>query len=274
MRRSLLAPALAVALAGCLPDGLTDYDFEALQPPQPQPEAPAAWERLGEAPAGDVRVHLWAEGGARAGFLPLRIGLTDEAGSAVRDARVTVTAEVARGDAWLAAPVQGPASTAANGEGYFEAAAFLFPEADGARARLRVAVDAGVPAEAPFEFAVAAHRWAVRADRPGSALWAAWVAPRRAVLGENAFEAALFEETPAGLVPFAGAQLQLYPYMDMGGGDGHSTPFTPPFEPAPGRVRAGVNFIMAGGWDLSLYVRRDGAARDTVLFSGFTVYER
>jgi hypothetical protein len=62
--------------------------------------------------------------------------------------------------------------------------------------------------------------------------------------------------------------------MDMGGGEGHSTPFTPPFEPEAGLWRCQVNFIMAGGWELSMHILRPGVDRETVRFAPFTVYDR
>jgi hypothetical protein len=266
-----------VALAGCLPDGLTEYDFDTLRPPRPEPEADRVFERVGEAEAGTLRVVLYAEGGPHVGYTRLRVGVTDRAGAPVRQARVSVAAEVARGAGWAAAPVEGPETTTADAEGYFSAAAFLFPEAAGRPARLRVGVEADghAAASATFEVAVAADPLGVRVVAADGAVYhAAWVQPQRAVVGENAFEARLFQEAPGGFAPLGGAEVQLYPYMDMGGGEGHSTPFEPPFETEAGRWRSRINFIMAGGWELSLYVRRAGLARDTVRFAPFVVHER
>lgn len=277
MNHPLRAAAFLVALAGCLPDGLTDYDFDQLRPPREEPEAPRAFESLGEADAGAHRVVLYAEGGAHAGYVRLRIGVADEAGAAVEEALVTLAAEVRRGDAFVPAPVEGPGTTGADDEGYFSAAAYLLPERVGDPARLRVRVRAGggPEAEAVFEVAVEADPLWVREVSGDSAVYhAAWVAPQKPIVGDNPFEARLLRETPDGFVPLVAEQVQLYPYMDMGGGEGHSTPFTPPFEPEPGRWRCQVNFIMAGGWELSLYVHRAGLPRDTVRFAPFTVYER
>ncbi len=61
--------------------------------------------------------------------------------------------------------------------------------------------------------------------------------------------------------------LDLYPYMDMGAGEGHSTPFLAPTHVGDGHYRGEVNFIMSGGWDMT--VRMSGG--EEVIFKGFTV---
>ncbi|NND69985.1 MAG: hypothetical protein HKN43_00240, partial [Rhodothermales bacterium] len=74
-----------------------------------------------------------------------------------------------------------------------------------------------------------------------------------------------------GFIPVTDAQIDLYPYMDMGAGEGHSTPFEKPVHIGDGEYRGMVNFIMAGGWDMTVYVQRPLSAPDTVLFQGFIV---
>lgn len=269
----LVVLALVLLLGGCIPDGLTDYDFRALQPPQPERPGPPVFERVGEAEAGALRVVLYAEGGWRAGYRPLRIGVT-EGERAVTAARVTLAAEVARGEGLVAAPVELPASTEADGEGYFRAAAFLLPERAETPVRLRVAVEAGArpPVEALFEGTLRPDPFWVR--RGGDVPYhGVWVRPRKPVVGDNRFEAMLWRETADGFAPLTGVGVELFPWMDMGGGDGHSTPFTPAREVEPGRWASRISFNMSGGWELSLYVRRPGLPTDTVRFAPFTVFD-
>ena len=79
MTRLLLFTALA-GLAGCVPDGLTDFDFQGLQPDPP------ADERTGEVVVGTARdagltVELTAKrGGPHLGYV--RLGLTVSRGGA------------------------------------------------------------------------------------------------------------------------------------------------------------------------------------------------
>jgi len=278
MRRTLpLALVALLALAGCLPDGLTDFDFNTIRPPRATPEAPRGWVEVGQADAGTVHVILYAEGGAHAGYARLRVGLVDAGGAPIREAHVTLAADVARGGGTVPLPVEAPATTTADEEGYFAAALYLLPDAPGAAAYVEIGVETAghTPATATLPLAITDDPlWDRVTSSDGLILHAAWVRPERPVVGDNTFEARLFRETAEGFAPLAGAQVQLYPFMDMGGGEGHSTPFTPPFEPEPGLIRCQVNFIMSGGWELSLFVRREGQPRDTVRFAPFTVHEQ
>jgi hypothetical protein len=92
-------------------------------------------------------------------------------------------------------------------------------------------------------------------------------------VGNNTFEVAVHRWTGADFVPVSDATASLSPYMDMGGGDGHSTPFTPPQALGGGRYRASVDFIMSGGWEMTVGLARPGAPAATVRFLGFTVYD-
>ena len=64
----------------------------------------------------------------------------------------------------------------------------------------------------------------------------------------------------------------LYPYMDMGGGDGHSTPYDD-FTAEDGRYRWMVDFIMSGGWEMTVTLTPPGESQQTFRFVGYTVYE-
>ena len=140
MTRTALLVCLGALLAGCLPDGLTDFDFRALVPPPPEPEAAAVFEPVGEAMAGAFRVVVYAEGGARAGRRALRIGVADARGAIVVGAAVSLTVEAARGAGWAVVPsgVAGPTDA----DGYAAAEALLMPERDGADVRFRVSIGA------------------------------------------------------------------------------------------------------------------------------------
>ena len=58
----------------------------------------------------------------------------------------------------------------------------------------------------------------------------------------------------------------------MGADQGHSTPYEAPVHTSNGRYKGSVNFIMSGGWDMTVFIQHTDMARDTVKFNGFIVY--
>ena len=169
---------------------------------------------------------------------------------------------------------ENPASTQADDEGFFEGAAFFLPpEPEAGTFALDVTFDVGGRSGmVGFPLDVEETLWMQRVETEAGRYFVSWVRPERPSVGENVFELAIHETSGTGYAPLAGATLDLYPYMDMGGGDGHSTPYEAPVHVGEGRCRGTVDFIMSGGWDLTVYVRRPGAAEDTVFFADYTVY--
>ena len=109
----------------------------------------------------------------------------------------------------------------------------------------------------------------VRPDQD-QGLLVAWVAPTAPRTGTDSFEVALYRYVNGQFEAVTNASLDLYPYMDMGGGEGHSTPYSPPTHIGAGHYKGDVNFIMSGGWDMTVRVTLDGMTRD-IVFAGFTV---
>ena len=101
--------------------------------------------------------------------------------------------------------------------------------------------------------------------------YVSWVLPERPTTGNDVIQFALHRLTDSGFTPVEDAEFDLYPYMDMGAGEGHSTPFEAPVHSGNGLYTGQVNFIMSGGWDMTAYINRSAAEQDTVVFKGFTV---
>ncbi len=108
--------------------------------------------------------------------------------------------------------------------------------------------------------------------RPANAsdLIVAWVAPTAPKTGNDDFEVALYRYVNGQFEAVTNASLDLYPYMDMGGGEGHSTPYSAPTHVGGGRYKGDVNFIMSGGWDMTVIVTLNGQTEE-IVFAGFTV---
>ena len=75
-----------------------------------------------------------------------------------------------------------------------------------------------------------------------------------------------------GYEAYNAASVDLYPYMDMGGGEGHSTPFESPVFVRDGRYAGEVDFIMAGGWEMTVYLQLDQVEQHVVKYENFYVY--
>jgi len=115
---------------------------------------------------------------------------------------------------------------------------------------------------------VAEDIW-VRPDE-ATGLLVAWVGPTTPMTGNDTFEVALYRWQNGQFEAVTDASIDLYPYMDMGGGEGHSTPYSAPVHIGEGHYRGDVNFIMSGGWDMTVRITLDGQTRD-IVFAGFTV---
>lgn len=102
--------------------------------------------------------------------------------------------------------------------------------------------------------------------------YVSWVLPVRPTIGTDVIRFALHRLSDQGFIPVENAVIDLYPYMDMGAGEGHSTPFEAPEYSGEGMYTGQVNFIMSGGWDMTAFVQRPAAEQDTVIFKGFTVH--
>jgi len=264
-----LAVLLLLGLAACVPDGLTDYDFHELQPDPP------ADERTGEVAidtqsAGGLAVALTAmRGGPHLGYVRLGLAVSD-GGTSVTDATVTLSATLASGPAAGAAlPVEAPAG--ADAEGVFRGAAFLITPDTTARAfSIHAVVQAnGKTADVTFLVEARNDLWM----QPAGDLLVSWVDPLRPVVGQNRFAVAVHRWTGTAFEPVDGAEADLYPYMDMGGGDGHSTPYSGFQALGGGRYAWTVDFIMTGGWEMTVTLTPPGGAEASAKFVGYTVYE-
>ncbi|MEM1054839.1 MAG: hypothetical protein AAGI52_04885 [Bacteroidota bacterium] len=271
MIRRFLPLLLVAFVAGCVPDDLEDFDWQGLQPPPP-PEELTGDALLGTARANGLDVELYAaRGGAHLGYV--RLGLrVAQSGGAVTDATISLHATPEAGPAEGAAlPVENPGSLA-DADGFFRGAAFLLSPDTTARAftvRATVQTSTGTAAEVEFPVEARQDLWM----QPIGDLLVSWVDPLRPIVGENAFTVAVHQWTGSAFLPVGGLTPDLYPYMDMGGGDGHSTPFDDLTALSDGRYSWDVDFIMSGGWEMTVTLTPPGGTEERARFIGYTVYE-
>jgi hypothetical protein len=265
-----LAIALAL-LAGCVPDSVTEFDFKSLQPPAPKAELTGT-VLVGTESEGALTVELYTDrGGAHLGINQLSARLSS-GGAAIREARVAWTATATEGPA---AGVELPVVTPpiqADAEGFFKGEAFLLTPDTTARTFvvvLQITPLNGSAREVAFSVEARNDIWM----QTSGDLLISWVSPARPMVGANTFEVAAHRWTGTDFETVDGATPSFSPYMDMGGGDGHSTPFTTPTGVGNGRYRSTVDFIMSGGWEMGVSLAHSNRPTDTVRFVGYTVYE-
>ncbi|GAB5520797.1 MAG: hypothetical protein RhofKO_30480 [Rhodothermales bacterium] len=264
-RTKALAVLSLALLTACAPD-ITETDFYQRHPDPSEAEAPEVMP-LAETTADGFTLTLAAREAPHAGYNRLLVKVA-EGQTVVPSA--TVQFEATIGD--RTAPVDAITTTEPDEDGFVEAGVyFLQPKGDAQTWQLNLTVAAeGRTAQAAFDVMVEDALWMQEIDQDGP-LYLSWVQPNRPVTGDDAYVLALHRPTGTGFEAVTDAALDLYPYMDMGGGDGHSTPFAAPTHRADGLYEGRVNFIMAGGWDMTVYVQR-GGDRAEVLFDDFIVY--
>ena len=247
-------------------DILTETDFYQRHPDPSERAAPEVMT-ITETTAEGFTLTLAAREALHAGYNRLLVKVA-EGETVVPSATVQFTATL--GD--RTAPVDRATMSEADEDGFVEAGVyFLQPKGEAQTWQLELAVAAeGRTAQAAFEVTVEDALWMQALDQDGP-LYLSWVHPSRPVTGDDAYVLALHRPTVTGFEAVTDAALDLYPYMDMGGGDGHSTPFAAPTHRADGLYEGRVNFIMAGGWDMTVFVQR-GSNRAEVLFDDFIVY--
>ncbi len=82
-----------------------------------------------------------------------------------------------------------------------------------------------------------------------------WLSPQKPVSGNNDLKFLVHtRETMMSFPAVSDAELIVYPYMDMGGGQGHSTDFTTPVAKGNGMYEGDINYSMSGVWTTSVQV--------------------
>lgn len=82
-----------------------------------------------------------------------------------------------------------------------------------------------------------------------------WMSPQKPISGNNDLKFMLHtRETMMSFPAVSDANLIIYPYMDMGGGAGHSTDFTAPEAMGDGIYEGDINYSMSGTWTTSVKI--------------------
>ncbi len=86
-------------------------------------------------------------------------------------------------------------------------------------------------------------------DEAGNSYLITWDTPREPVVGKNSLSILVHKsEGMMSYPPYTNAEVEIYPFMDMGGGEGHSTNFTAPGNEGSGFYIGDINYSMSGTW--------------------------
>ncbi|MXZ17253.1 MAG: hypothetical protein F4069_09190 [Rhodothermaceae bacterium] len=255
-----------VFLAGCAPS-ITDTDFFREHPTETNPENTLV--ELGVIEDGRLTIHLSAPDSLRVGASILWAEATVD-GSPVSGGSFTVLARWVAGTRMVVSPLGAVKLADSDTPGRFEGIPlFVAPHGDEGHWQLQITYAAGGESgEAILPVDIQSSIWVQYTD----GYYVSWVQPVRPVTGLDVIEFAMHRLVEEDFLPLENARIDLFPWMDMGAGQGHSTPYEAPVHVSHGRYRGSVNFIMSGGWEMTVFIERPGAAQDTVQFNGFTVY--
>lgn len=112
--------------------------------------------------------------------------------------------------------------------------------------------DEVISGEMPIEVASSWKLTSVQ-DSNNNIYFITWYAPQEPVVGNN--ELTYLVHTRESMMNFPAVEdieLEIYPYMDMGGGSGHSTDFTAPVAMGDGFYEGDINYSMSGTWTTSV----------------------
>lgn len=243
-------------VAGCAPD-ITETDFYREHPDESA--AGPEFVDLGTLTVGGQSVAVQANNELAAGWNTLRLRSSDA------DLSGWLLDPVFRaGSTTVTSPF--PAAVPYRTEDGWQADVF-FLQPPGLEGEWSVEVRG---ADAALSVTVGVSLWVQQVPEVGWSV--AWMAPTAPRTGGDDLVLSVFAFDGTAFTAVSGLDLSLYPYMDMGGGEGHSTPFTDPAPVGDGRYAGRINFIMSGGWELTVTIASEAAPDRVVAFKGFLVH--
>ncbi|MDR9414755.1 MAG: FixH family protein [Gracilimonas sp.] len=104
-------------------------------------------------------------------------------------------------------------------------------------------------------------------DKNDNVYFITWHEPKTPVTGENDLK--FLVHTRESMMSFPAVddlKMSIYPYMDMGGGNGHSTEFSNPEATQNGYYEGSINYSMSGTWTTSVELIAENDTLPEVVF--------
>ncbi|SMO75643.1 FixH family protein [Gracilimonas mengyeensis] len=189
----------------------------------------------------------------------------EQNGNIITPQSISIQPMMDMGDMMHSAPYNQP-KTAEEDDRYFKnMAVFIMPSGSMGSWTINFEIttptDEMISGEIPVEVASSWKLTSVRDDND-KVYFITWYAPQKPVTGQN--DLTFLIHTRESMMNFPAVEdlvLDVYPYMDMGGGSGHSTDFTNPVATGDGFYEGDINYSMSGTWTTSVVLV---AANDTL----------
>lgn len=126
--------------------------------------------------------------------------------------------------------------------------------------------DEVITGELPVEVTSSWRLTSVR-DQNDKIYFITWHTPEKPVVGQN--ELTFLIHTRESMMSFPSVndlEISIYPYMDMGGGSGHSTDYTTPTANENGYYEGSINYSMSGTWTTSVELIAENDTLPEVVF--------
>jgi len=126
--------------------------------------------------------------------------------------------------------------------------------------------DEVISGEMPIDVASSWKLTSVRDDND-KVYFITWFAPKKPVSGQNDLTFMIHtRESMMNFPPVDDIEMEVFPYMDMGGGSGHSTDFTNPVATIGGFYEGDINYSMSGTWTTSVKLTVENDTLPEVIF--------
>lgn len=259
-------PLIALFLTGCTPS-ITDTDFFREHPTEVHTEDTSI--ELGVVRDGQLTIRMSAPDSLRTGGNVLWADVMINE-SPASNGSFAVLVRWVSGIRTVESPLGEVKLSTTDTPGRFEGRSlFVAPRNEEGHWQLQITYETGGESgEAILPVDIQSSIWIQYAN----GYYVSWVQPVRPVTGLDVIEFALHRLENEVFLSLENAEIELFPWMDMGAEQGHSTPYEAPKHVHHGRYRGRINFIMTGKWEMTVFIQQQGTAPDTVHFNGFTVY--
>jgi hypothetical protein len=224
---------------------------------------------IGSVTSGDYTISLESDSMLETGVNQLYWKIEQD-GNLISPGSITITPLMDMGDMMHSTPFQQP-EVAPEDDRYFSNMA-VFIMASGSMGSWSIGFDITLPnqevliGEIPVEVNSSWRLTSVRDDED-NIYFITWMHPRQPVTGNNTLAFMVHtRESMMSFPPVVDAELEIYPYMDMGGGSGHSTEFTAPDAQEAGYYEGSINYSMSGTWTTSVSLTAGDVTLPEVMF--------
>ena len=207
---------------------------------------------------------------------PLETGSNDlywkveENGKVIKPRSISINPMMDMGEMMHSTPYEQPEIAEEDDQYFMNRAVFIMPGGMMGSWSVNVEVtlqnDEVITTEIPIEVASSWRLTSVR-DQNDKIYFITWHVPEKPIVGQN--DLTFLVHTRESMMNFPAVndlEMSIYPYMDMGGGSGHSTDFTTPNATNGGAYEGSINYSMSGTWTTTVQIIAENDTLPEVVF--------